>query len=162
MATPTTFRVHKGNQILPVGVPLIVTALDTTDPKYRRIEIYLFVFKLPEGVHFVKRRFQFNGIPAVIMSDEVLLSQALDIAEAKLESYLLAKRRELGPDILPYEQRFHLKLVEPESIFYYVVRRQLFDRFRAIRSETYCKELETFLNPISNLRKCSIEEFNDE
>ena len=139
----------------------MITAIDTTEPDCRRTEFYLLVFKLPEGIHFVKRSFQFNGIPPAIMSDEVLLSEAFDTAEAELESYLLAKRKELGPNILPYEQRFRLKAVEPEAFFYYVVSRQLFDRVRTIRSETYCKEFETFLNPISHLKKCSIEEFND-
>jgi hypothetical protein len=146
------FHLFKGNQIITLGRPFILTAIDPPSDEYRRTEYYLFLFKIPEGVHYVKNHASFNGIPTTLMSDEHLLSEAFDAADVELQKYVVAKRKELGPDVLPYGQVFEFKEVEPQRLLYYAVRRRLFDVLTSIQRSTDCDELRDFLMPIREVK----------
>jgi len=158
MTPKPPFRLFKANQIIPIGRPFILTAIDAADNKYRRTEFYLFVFKMGTGVHYVKNHAEFNGIPDTMMSDEVLLSESYDSAEAELQKYVIAKRKELGPDVLPHDEYFEFEEVEPERLLFHIVYRKLFGISKAIRGSTECKELRDFLMSVRLLEQCSIDQ----
>lgn len=113
---------------------------------------------MESGLHYVKNRADFNGIPDTIMSDELLLEEAFDTAEAELQKYVIAKRKELGTDILPFEPVFEFESVEPERLLKPIVRRKLFGILKLIRGNTECDELRDFLNRNRIVEQCSIDE----
>jgi hypothetical protein len=158
MTEKSRFRLFKANCIVPIGQPFILTAIDAPNRQYRRTEFYLFVFKKGSGLHYVKNHADFNGIPDTIMSDEVLLQEAFDTAEAELQNYVIVKRTELGADILPFESVFDFESVEPEVLLPPIIRRKLFAIVKSIRGNTKCDELREFLNRTRIVEQCSIDE----
>jgi len=152
----TTFQVYKGNQILPIGTPVIIVALDRRKEEYGAIEFYLLVIKPQTGIHYVWQRFHFDGIPRFVMSDDLLLSQALEASEATLQQYLESTRKELGLFAPAPDRVFTMQEVQPEAFLYYVVRHQLLDIARGIRNRTQCVELEKFLDVLRHLQQSSI------
>jgi hypothetical protein len=152
------YRLFEANKILGVGQAFILIAIDAPNDTYRDTETYLFVFKDPSpGVHCVKNSARFNGLPRSLVSDEILLSEALEVGEAEAQFYVSKRREELGIQLLPRGEEFEFEETEPERLFYLITRHKIFNLANSIRGTTECKALEQFLQQGRRLSETSVE-----
>ncbi|MEA2195663.1 MAG: hypothetical protein QOG42_2143 [Solirubrobacteraceae bacterium] len=159
----SSVRVYKGEQILAVGMPLVIAAVSDVEHSWRRCEYYRLILPLPGGAVFRRKFFEFSGYADTIFSEKSCHEILLAEAEVDLEKFLQARRAHLGTEVLPHGRYFTpLTEVEPSMILYYTVRRKLFGLFTDIRDETRVKELEDLLTIFRQAKLGGIEESSEQ
>ncbi len=143
---------------IPIGTPLVITAISAQSENLRIAESYLFLFRHGADLVFRARRLAYRAIPKELVSDETLHNDALGAATAELEALTLEAATKHGRDVVPFTFKFRLEPCLCDLAFLALLRRKPVQQVRLIRDATECEELGKFLPTTLQMQHCQIQE----
>jgi hypothetical protein len=142
------FNTYIGGLIYPLGFPVVITTVSKQD-EYKRFTEFFILMIHPDGeAEYYSRRYIYNNIPEIILSNEELLEGTLSVVMAKLDSTIDEKREKLKDRqkiMIPYSLRFTLDPLGLPILRFLLIHYALKDQVEKIRNQTSCTELKSVL-----------------